>query len=59
MVFILALLGSMIVCGALFCGGLQRACESAAREMRRHQERVSSLIAASNTRAIGGDYRWE
>lgn len=59
MVFVLMLLGSMIVCEALFCGDLKRAGASAARGLRQQHDRVSSLIAASNARTSISDYRWE
>lgn len=57
--FIVALLGSMIVCQALYPGELARACGEIGRAARRRQDRLTSLIAGMNRRPPGRDYRWE
>jgi hypothetical protein len=59
MVFLLTLLGSMIICDALFCGDPQRMLAATTQTLHRWQERVSPLIAAGGRHATGRDYRWE
>jgi hypothetical protein len=60
MVFLLTLLGSMIVCEALFCGDLQRLLATTARAVRLRQEHVSLIVIAACAYGVTGrDYRWE
>jgi hypothetical protein len=59
MIFLWALLGSMIVCEALICGNLQRALATTARDFNRWQEHVAALLAANGYYEMGRDYRWE
>jgi hypothetical protein len=60
MVFFLTLLGSMIVCEALFCGDLRRVLFTTTEEVRHREEHVALiLIAACAYDVAGRDYRWE
>jgi hypothetical protein len=60
MVFFLTLLGSMIVCEALFCGDLRRVLVTTTEEVRHREEYVALiLIAACAYDVAGRDYRWE
>jgi hypothetical protein len=59
MVFLLTLLGSMIVCEALFCGDLRRVLATTRRDVPRWHASAWAMIAASGYYEMGGDYRWE
>jgi hypothetical protein len=60
MVFLLTLLGSMIVCEALFCGNMRRVLATTTKEVRHRQEHVTLILIAACAYGVAGrDYRWE
>lgn len=59
MVFLWALLGSMIVCEVIVCGELRRVLMTTAQDIQRWHERIATRLVASECDATGKDYRWE
>lgn len=59
MIFLLALLGSMIVCDVIVCGNLRRILTTVAHDVLRWRERIATLMVEQGCDTKGRDYRWE
>jgi hypothetical protein len=59
MVFMMALLISIVVCDWLFCGELQRLSDAAMRNARHRYAQVALRLTIEDRQAIGSGCRWE